>query len=317
MRLRADGQTAGRHDALHTEDVIALAVVARYPRIRRSGTDSPVQRLRLGRRVPREVDPTRKDGSRPAAADQGNSLCRLSVSIRVYFKPHLTERPGRTPAKAMHAPALAQQVAPQVIAPVSRLKAMGDERQDDAQHEERDVAHPARMTLGRRERCPETTASVQRRHQCAVVATAGAARPRRPPDASRHRRCGGAGIDGARAGNRDRVDLSSGTSATMVRMRATARAIGAGYAATWSLLRQAWRRPFGTASASHRLWLLPQLAVAGGAAAMIGAASAGAQRDRVVALLVGVALLGAGLALTAVVGRAAHRGQFGEDSGKR
>ena len=88
----------------------------------------------------------------------------------------------------------------------------------------------------------------------------------------------------------------------MMDMRATARAIGAGYAATWSLIRQAGRRPFGTASASHRLWLLPQLAVAGGVAAMIGAASAGVQRDRVVVILVGVALLGVGLALTAAVG---------------
>lgn len=105
-------------------------------------------------------------------------------------------------------------------------------------------------------------------------------------------------------------------SATMMDMRATARAIVAGYAATWSLICQAGRRPFGRESASHRLWLLPQVAVAGGAAAMIGAASAGTQRDRVVAVLVGIALLAAGLALTSAVGRAAERGKFGERGGK-
>lgn len=89
------------------------------------------------------------------------------------------------------------------------------------------------------------------------------------------------------------------------------RAVWAGYRATWALLRRSGRRPFGEASASHRIWIFPQFVLAGGVASLIGASLG--TGDRLPALLVGLSLVVLGLALTAAVGRAADRCSFGTD----
>jgi hypothetical protein len=95
------------------------------------------------------------------------------------------------------------------------------------------------------------------------------------------------------------------------------RMLGMGYTATWVLLRDAFRHPFGEASETHRIWLLPQFLIAWGMAALVGVASGRSGWPSVVAVLVGVALILSGLALTAVLGRAVHRRGVGATDGRR
>ena len=88
------------------------------------------------------------------------------------------------------------------------------------------------------------------------------------------------------------------------------RAVLAGYSATWILMRQVGRHPFGEASAAHRTWLLPQFVVALGSAPLVGAVQG--YWTWPAALAFGTPIVGVGLALVAWVGRQLKRGRFGD-----
>ena len=88
-------------------------------------------------------------------------------------------------------------------------------------------------------------------------------------------------------------------------------AVWLGYRATWQLVRRTGRRPFGDASEWHRIWVLPQFVIACGIAPVVGAVQG--YWHWAPACLLGMALIGLGLALTAAVGRAVARGTFGAD----
>ena len=88
------------------------------------------------------------------------------------------------------------------------------------------------------------------------------------------------------------------------------RSVLVGYSATGHLLRQAFQRPFGTASAGHGTWIFPQIVMVFALMPLVGALQGHWVWWQ--AMIATTLLACAGLALTAAVGWAAERGTWKE-----